>query len=116
METRNGNFVQVHSLGEVTDPVAPLPSGVRAFAADVEVCAGRDPDVLPTVAPQQFILQTSENLGAPAAAAVREPALHRAELRPEGCIRGWVSFRLPAAAVPAGVVMRTSTVVRWALD
>jgi hypothetical protein len=123
VETSRGNFITLHAYEQ---PVVPPEffepeSGQEYAAADVEFCAAVDPpestgsSTYP-VNPFDFELVMGDNTRRQADMGVKEPTLNHTEVAVGDCVRGWVTYQVPAGIRPASLtVLRTDPIVKFAL-
>lgn len=111
--TRDGNVVKVVSYHQPVPAGAVEPDpGMEYGAVEVEICAGRRG--APRVTPDGFSVELPDGTRRGRSRfGPREPALAEANLGPDECVRGWVSFEVPANERPVHVVFSGSSVVRW---
>ncbi|MGE0792540.1 MAG: hypothetical protein AB7S26_43115 [Sandaracinaceae bacterium] len=121
VELGDGVQLTLHGIEDpVTNPGFWTPAdGNRFVAIDVEACTTAAPGSLN---PFQYRAQLSDNTRWEANIGVREPALNHTELVAGDCVRGWVSFEVPAAGDIATFNFETNdpstfrpVVVKWAV-
>lgn len=118
VETGLGNFVTLHAYQQ---PIPPgeywTPARGQEFAAaDVEFCLG-SAEGQTAIGPADFELQMGDNTRRAGAIAAREPALHYTEIGgPGDCVRGWVTYEVPAGERPAFLLLlNTDPLIRFTL-
>jgi hypothetical protein len=111
VETAAGNTVVVHSF---VSPVGKAPAADRLYAAaDVEACGGPHATGVTGVQRGFFGVETPDKTAWPSVNAVKKPELKPALLRPNKCVRGWVSFIVPKAMKPVYVLFFSSSLIKW---
>ena len=114
LTTERGNRITVHAFEAPARTSATPPPDHTFVAADVEACAGPNPDANTGVGPQLFLAATETGDGYPGlSSGVRLPALQQTMLSPNGCVRGWVSFRVPDAQRTRTIFMVSTEIGRW---
>lgn len=111
VETAAGNFVTVVSF---LPSIGKAPGTDMVYAAaDIQACGG--PHVTPGSGVQRtlFDVETPDSRAWPSVVAKKKPQLGPALLKPNKCVRGWVTFSIPKTPKPAFVVLLSSTLVRW---
>ena len=108
--TAAGNRVTV--LSYVAPVTGSAGSGMMFAAADVRACAGPH-TTAGRVSRSQFAAETPDQTGWAAVAPVKMPALESMVLRPNRCVRGWVTFKVPQSPKAQYVVLLSGNVVKW---
>lgn len=123
VETGRGNFVTLHAYEQPVPPpdeyTEPQP-GQEFAAVDVEFCAevetGDDQQTTYYVGPGDWELQMGDNTRRSFDIPVKEPSMSYADVPVGDCLRGWVSFQVPAGEKPeALLVLQTEPLVRFLL-
>ena len=96
--------------------LAPSP-GNTLYGTDVQVCAGSTATTYNKV---YFAMVMADKTRAVATLTpLKEPGLGTGQLTPGQCIRGWMTFPVPAGAKPATLTLApglfSSTTVTWDL-
>lgn len=116
--TARGNTVTVYSYAQPVPPpdeYSAAPDGMEVAAADVEICvtadlSNYDGQVVPpeqrflTSNPYDWVLAMPDNSRLQPSHARSEPALNAADIAEGQCVRGWVSWEVPAGVRPRAVV------------
>ena len=113
VDTTKG-YVIVHTYEPLPTPttgVTPAP-GDSFGAADIEACAGPNADASTGVSTVRFHLQIGK-FTVRATTSVMKPALTDTVLAPNHCVRGWLTFEIPAGSKPAYVIFQTTKVIGW---
>lgn len=123
VETGRGNFITLHAFEQ---PVAPPqysePSAGNEYAAaDVEFCAAVPPpddtgtNVYP-VGPGDFELAMKDNTRRSFDIGIKEPAMNYTDVAVDDCLRGWITYQVPAGQRPASlVILQTDPPIRFVL-
>ncbi len=118
--TATGNKLTVYEyLPDVQSKnqfIKPDP-GMSYVAFDVEGCSNVE---VASINPFDFRLQMPDNSRLQPTVSVREPALHSTNIVRGDCVRGWVTFEVPADQTPKTVNYETSSggraaVIKWAI-
>ena len=121
--TAIGNTLTVYSyeVPVVAEFFEPDPG--NAFAAiDVEGCAKADLEAPASINPFDFELQMPDNTRRQADIGVREPSLNDTTLFAGDCVRGFVTFQVPAGVTPTVVIFETfdadfnPIVIKWTVQ
>ncbi|MGE0227808.1 MAG: DUF4352 domain-containing protein [Dehalococcoidia bacterium] len=94
--------------------ITPDP-GMAYVAFDVEGCSNVE---VASLNPFDFRVQMGDNTRHEPSIAVREPALHSTNLLRGDCVRGWVTFEIPAGETPKTINYESSSggrvaVIKW---
>lgn len=129
IETSRGNTIAIYTYEQPAPPpefFRPDP-GMEYAVADVELCATGDlstdafgnerppEEQVASVNPFDFELVMPDNSRLQPTIAVREPALNSTDLAQDECVRGWVSWEVPAGVRPVAVLDKQTGPpnIRW---
>ena len=80
----------------------PAPTGQEYAQVDAQSCAG--PSAANSVGPADFVLQLSSGGQVGPRLNVRDPALYQNRLQAGACIRGFITFQIPAGTTGSLVI------------
>jgi hypothetical protein len=103
--TAGGNLLEVVSY----DPAV----GGGRVAAEVDGCSS--PTAPARLGSDTFYLELADGAEIASVGGGKQPELISIDLKPNTCARGWVTFELPTNGIPAYVVFRGSSIVRWSV-
>ncbi len=113
---QNGDTVQVFTYTAPVrsgDPLITPAPGMQFAAIEVEGCSMEE-SAFGSVHPGSFELAMGAGNRLQSAFPVKEPQLSSGPRAAGDCIRGWVTFEVPAGDTPAAVVFNDSgTSVEW---
>jgi hypothetical protein len=124
IEISSGQTAQLYTLERPAQPtnqyIKPR-AGNEYASADVEVCAGPNlpADKTTHANPFDFKVVMPDNTRIDPTLGAKEPALHDAQLQTNDCVRGWVTFEVPAGAPIKQVLYNGHTpdfkqiIVKW---
>lgn len=119
VETKTGNFVTFHAYGPAkSDNQFIKPKEGKEYAAiDMEFCAGLAVEEGAAGAnPFDFAIQLPDNTRGEQTIDIKEPGLHDTTLPPNECVRGWITFEIPAGQKATFVLYNgEDTIVKWAV-
>lgn len=123
VETARGNHITLHAYEQpVPAPEFDSPNPGQEFAAaDVEFCADvdtGDPDFPAyNVGPGDWELQMADNTRRSFDIGVKEPAMNYTDVAKGDCLRGWVSYQVPAGERPVFLIaLNTEPIVKFTLS
>jgi hypothetical protein len=121
LKTPNGNSLTVYSYEQpatgLNQFLQPQQPNDEFAAIDVQGCAGTS---AASLNPFDFNLQMPDNTRREPTYG-KDPALHSTDLTPGDCVRGWVTFEVPAGTRATSVVYSARgsslnpTILKWAL-
>jgi hypothetical protein len=109
LTTPTGNFITLYAFDG--------PSSKHAVAsADVEICTSAHTPRVTEAYPPFFTLSLTNGSSVHISAnTAKSPALHVTPLGPKKCVRGWISFAVPAGAHVSALVYTYGKPIRWKL-
>jgi hypothetical protein len=109
LTTPTGNFITLHTF-------EPPTSRSHIASADVEICTSAHTPKGTVAYPPFFTLSltngTSLHIDSTAA---KTPGLKPTPLGPKQCVRGWISFTVPAGGKVSALVYTYGPPIRWKL-
>lgn len=110
VRTPSGNDV-------VAKQVVGASDGSGRIAVEFEACANPSATKSAGVNPTHVALELSDGrLALTRGSPLRTPALTAQEVRPGECASGWIGYLLPDDVTAIAVVLRGSSLVRWAIQ
>lgn len=109
LTTPTGNFITLYAFD--------APSATHHVAsADVQVCTSAHTPKGTEVYPPFFTLSLAGGVSVRiSSSTAKSPALRVTPLGPGKCVRGWVSFAVPAGAHVSALVYTYGKPIRWKL-
>lgn len=114
--TGAGNVVTVYSYVSPVHGARSPKAGMIFSAVDIQACAGPHAAPGTSVSRSQFALETPDQIGWASVDPVKTPPLANTTLKPNQCVRGWITFQLPPDEKPRYVVLLSSNIVKWQIS